>query len=105
MSTDSNSILTKLNSLHKWLEEPETQRLLLLLKLEAEQLQDLVFNRVPGEKINSLPGDTAHEKLLREQSIGEFRGLTRLQRIIDIELETLREQVELTNQQTNEQSK
>lgn len=105
MLTDSNSILTRLNSLHKWLEEPETKRLLHLLKQEAEQLQDLVFNRVPGEKINSIQGDTAHETILREQSIGEFRGLNRLQRIVEIELEQLREQVETINQPSNEQPK
>jgi len=47
----------------------------------------MVLERVPGE--TGL--DVKHELLLREQSIGEMRGLKRLDRVVTIELETLRE--------------
>ena len=52
----------------------------------------MVLDRVPGET-----GNPEYEKLLREQSIGEIRGLQALQRAIDIELEDLRERTKQQN--------
>lgn len=62
------------------------------LEEQATALQDAVLSRIPGEGDN--PKDSyKYEILLREQSIGEVRGLRNLKRAIDNEINELREQI------------
>lgn len=65
---------------------------------QADSLQESILSRVPGEPLQDSTGkyrsDYQYEKILREQSIGELRGLRALQRQIDYELTFLRSEAE-----------
>ena len=83
-SNNSDSPQTRLNNLSNWLALPETQRQLQTLEQEAQGLQEIVLETIPRGH---------DETLLREQSIGELRGLRRLSKLTSIELADLREQL------------
>lgn len=61
--------------------------------MEAEGLEQIVLQQVPGAY---KPEAFAHEQLLREQSIGEARGLRRLDNIVELQIQELREKLKET---------
>lgn len=86
MFKDSDSPQNAFNSLSAWLRLPETQEALAALKEEGDSLNQVLLQLVPKRELGHLLGDMFH----REQSIGEIRGLTRLdalcqQRLIELD--------------------
>ena len=78
MLNDSNSPQSDYSSLCSWLNHPETQEVLSLLQTEANDLKEITINHVPRRDIGAFFGDLVH----REQSLGEIRGLQRLQKVL-----------------------
>ena len=64
-----------------------------MLAQEADSLQAIILDRVPGENQSNVE----YEKLLREQSIGEIRGLRKLAYVAQLELEELLEEAKKEN--------
>jgi hypothetical protein len=67
-----------------WLREYQTQRHLSDLEALAESLNQLVLDRVPASR---------EQEMLREQSIGEIRGLRRLHQMLAGRKEELEEEI------------
>ena len=67
-----------------WLKEYQTQRHLSDLEALAESLNQLVLDRVPASR---------EQEMLREQSIGEIRGLRRLHQMLAGRKEELEEEI------------
>ena len=86
-STNSNSLLTRLNSLSSWLALPETQRQLQVLREEEAATDKAIRKRLPGD---TNPANYMYDLTAREQAIGYGNGLARLQELIDTELEELK---------------
>ena len=59
--------------------------------MEAGTLKEIVLYRTPESK---------SDIILREQTIGEIRGLERLSRLVEIELDELREKLKSQDQAT-----
>jgi hypothetical protein len=76
-----------------WLQQPKTQQLLQMLEVEANALQEIVLNRSPGDTGR----DTQMELILREQSIGEIRGLRRIANVIKQEQDEILEEAKTQN--------
>jgi hypothetical protein len=92
--TDSISPHNAHRNLCSWLQESQTQRLLADLEALAESLNQLVLDRVPASR---------EQEMLREQSIGEIRGLRRLHLLVAVRKEELEEEIRRL-EQTGEQS-
>lgn len=93
MSTNSDSLQTRHSNLSAWLLQPKTQQLLQMLEVEANALQEIVLNRSPGDTGR----DTQMELILREQSIGEIRGLRRIANVIKQEQDEILEEAKTQN--------
>ena len=81
---DSNSAHSELRNLCSWLQESQTKELLEQLEAEASSLVNLVLTQIPN---------STEANLLREQSIGESRGLRRLQAYVQARIEELQEAI------------
>jgi len=64
-----------------------------MLEVEANALQEIVLNRSPGDSGR----DTQMELILREQSIGEIRGLRRIANVIKQEQDEILEEAKTQN--------
>jgi len=64
-----------------------------MLEVEANALQEIVLNRSPGDTGR----DTQMELILREQSIGEIRGLRRIANVIKQEQDEILEEAKTQN--------
>ncbi len=93
MSTNLDSLQTRHSNLLAWLQQPKTQQLLQMLEVEANALQEIVLNRSPGDTGR----DTQMELILREQSIGEIRGLRRIANVIKQEQDEILEEAKTQN--------
>lgn len=93
MSTNSDSLQTRHSNLSAWLQAPKTQQLLQTLAEEANGLQEILLSRVPGDSGR----DTQFETILREQSIGEIRGLRRIASLVQNELNEILEEAKTQN--------
>ena len=80
MFKDSNSPQTDLQCLQRWLALPETKEVLEHLEVASQSLLNLIVEVLP----NSM--EATH---LREQSIGEVRGLRHLGRLTESRLSEL----------------
>lgn len=79
MFKDSSSPRSDYQRLLNWLQLPETQEALEVLKEEADNLTELLKALPVAREIGMLFGNLLH----REQSLGEARGLERLQNLIN----------------------
>jgi hypothetical protein len=79
MFNDSNSPRSDYNSLLSWLNLPETQEVLQLLKAESDELDTLIVNLTPSRDLGTFIGNFFHT----EQSKGEIRGLRRLAALLN----------------------
>lgn len=79
MFNDSDSPQSDYNSLLNWLSLPQTEAALALLKVEADNLNQVVVRLPPPRDLGGLMGHLLH----REQAVGEIRGLERLQALLD----------------------
>lgn len=64
-----------------------------MLEVEANALQEIVLNRSPGDSGR----DTQMELILREQSIGEIRGLRHIANVIKQEQDEILEEAKTQN--------
>jgi hypothetical protein len=85
MFNDSNSPHSDLLSLQAWLKQPLTQEALLHLGEAADSLSRLVMDNIP---------DSILHTNLREQSIGEVRGLRLLHKVCQDRLLELQRKVD-----------
>ncbi len=98
MFKDSSSPQSDYNKLLNWLQLAETQEVLEILKQEADSLKTLLTQLTPNRDLGHLLGDLIH----REQSLGETRGLSRLQNLIDDRVLELQRKLDLIPKQASE---
>jgi hypothetical protein len=95
MFKDSSSPQTDLRNLQQWLSNPLTQEVLSHLVAAADSLNNLILEVVPDSILGT------H---LREQSIGEVRGLRFLGKVLLTEQDTLQLLVDEINNRAKDEA-